>query len=152
MSSINEEVAKLRRIPLFANVDPAKLKLLAFTSERVTFKPGQALFRQGEDGDRAYVIINGDADVIVAGAEGEQVVAQVEKNEFVGEIGVLCDTPRTATVRARAELVALAVTKDQLLTMLREFPDFALEMMRVLAERLAATTAELAATRASTQS
>ncbi|MEO0619046.1 MAG: Crp/Fnr family transcriptional regulator [Pseudomonadota bacterium] len=143
MSSIRDEVAHLRRIPLFANVDPAKLKLLAFTSDRITFDPGQNLFGQGDDAGDAYVIIKGDAEVIVDDQGNELIVAEVEKNEFVGEIGVLCDRPRSATVRAKTDVIALRVTKDQLLTMVREFPDFALELMRVIAERLARTTAEL---------
>ena len=51
--SIVEEVELLRRIPLFAKIDPARLKLLAFTSDRVTFEAGQKLFEQGEGGDSA---------------------------------------------------------------------------------------------------
>ena len=90
MVDIQQEVAMLRRIPLFARVDPAKLKLLAFTSERVAFNEGQELFHQGDDGDAAYVILNGDADVLVDTPEGEVSVAQLHKNAFVGEIAILC--------------------------------------------------------------
>ena len=60
--SINEEVNLLRKIPLFAKIDPAKLKLLAFASERLTFAPDQALFEQGDTGDAAYIVIDGEAD------------------------------------------------------------------------------------------
>ena len=70
-------------------------------------------------------------------------VATLKNDALVGEIAILCDTPRTATIRARTELTALRIVKDQLLTMIQEFPDMSLEMMRVLATRLAATTAEL---------
>ena len=48
--SIEQEVEILRNIPMFAKIEPAKLKLMAFASERITFKPGQALFRQGTPG------------------------------------------------------------------------------------------------------
>ena len=57
MSSLSDEVDLLRRIPLFAQIDPSKLKLLAFTSERVAFEDGQALFKQGDEGDAAYVVM-----------------------------------------------------------------------------------------------
>ncbi|MGI9408280.1 MAG: cyclic nucleotide-binding domain-containing protein, partial [Hyphomicrobiaceae bacterium] len=70
MADIQDEVAVLRRIPLFAHIEPAKLKLLAFTSQRVAFDAGQELFHQGYDGDAAYVIIDGDAQVLVDTPEG----------------------------------------------------------------------------------
>ena len=63
--SLNEEVELLRSVPLFANIEPSKLKLLAFTSERLTFPAGQDLCKQGDIGDAAYVIVSGDADVII---------------------------------------------------------------------------------------
>ena len=49
--SLKEETDALKRIPLFANLDPAKLKLLAFMSQRLTYEPGHAVFSQGDDGD-----------------------------------------------------------------------------------------------------
>ena len=55
----------LRQVPLFSGVAPAKLKLLAFTSDRVTYAPGQMLFRQGDVGDAAYVVLSGKAEVMV---------------------------------------------------------------------------------------
>lgn len=143
MPNLENEVATLRRIPLFANIDPSKLKLLAFTSQRVSFDPEQDLVRQGEDAEDAFVIVDGKADVVVTVDGGEIVVASLREDALVGEIAILCDTPRTATIRARTPLVALRIAKDQLLTMIKEFPDMSLEMMRVLATRLSKTTAEL---------
>lgn len=143
MASIREEVDLLRRIPLFANVEPQRLKLLAFTSERVTFEAGQELFQQGDPGDAAYVIISGSAEVLVDTREGPLVVATVEKNAFVGEIAILCDVPRTATVRAVERLETLKIMKEHFLRMVAEFPEMAVEIMRVLAQRLSRTTAEL---------
>ena len=58
--SLNEEVDLLRQIPLFSKIDPSKLKLLAFTSERLSFGSGQDLFQQGDVGDTAYIIIDGE--------------------------------------------------------------------------------------------
>ena len=62
---------------------------------------------------------------------------------MVGEIAVLCDVPRTATVKALTELVALRITKDMFLQMIAEFPDMAIEIMRHLARRLEETTDRL---------
>ena len=100
--SLNEEVELLRNIPMFARIEPSKLKLLAFTSERLTFQSGQDLCVQGADGDSAFIIIEGDAEVIVDSPNGPMTVAAMGRNDVVGEIAILCDVPRTATVRATA--------------------------------------------------
>ena len=140
--SIEQEVDILRKIPLFANVDPAKLKLMCFASQRLTFAKGQTLCDQGDVGDAAYVIIDGTADVVIEN-NGPLVVAQVGKNDIIGEIAILCDVPRTASVVATSELTALEVTKDLFFRMVMDFPEMAVEIMRVLAHRLDHTTALL---------
>ncbi len=141
--SLNEEVELLRNIPMFARIEPSKLKLLAFTSERLTFQSGQDLCVQGGDGDSAFIIIEGDADVIVDSSNGPMTVAAMSKNDVVGETAILCDVPRTATVRATTDLTALKISKDLFFHLVTEFPQMAVEIMRVLATRLNITTAQL---------
>jgi CRP-like cAMP-binding protein len=145
---LKDEVELLRRVPLFAGVEPSKLKLLAFTSDRMSFEAGQTLFEQGDPGDAAYVVLNGSAEVLVNRAGSQIKVADLEKNAIVGEIAILCDVPSTATVRAQDRLETLRISKDQFLRLLAEFPDMAIEIMRVLADRLGRTTAELSEARA----
>jgi len=141
--SIVEEVELLRRIPLFAKIDPTRLKLLAFTSDRVKFDPGQVVFEQGDGGDYAYVIIEGEADVSVNTPSGPLLVASIKEHELVGEIAILCDVPRTATVTASSELIALQISKDLFYRLVTEFPEMAIEIMRDLARRLELTTGRL---------
>lgn len=136
---LDQEVDILRRIPLFANIEPSKLKLMAFTSERLTFAGGERLFSEGEEGDAAYIIIDGTADVVV-GDEVPLTVAQVGRNDIVGEIAILCDVPRTATVVATSELTTLRITKELFFRMVQDFPEIGIEVMRVLAHRLENTT------------
>lgn len=140
---LNDEVNMLKRVPLFSGVSPAKLKLLAFTSERVAFKAGDALFLQGETGDAAYVILSGRADILVNSPNGEIKIAEVEQNAIVGEIAILCDVARTATVKALTQVEALRINKENFLKLLMDFPEMTIEMVRVLADRLSHTTAEL---------
>lgn len=141
--SLLEEVEMLRRVPLFADIEPAKLKLIAFTSERVTFDPEQYVFHQGDMGDAAYIIMEGDADVLIDGPGGARVVAKVGRNEFVGEIAILCDVPRTASIRASTRVVTLRISKDLFFRLLTDFPKMSLTIMRVIAKRLENTTAQL---------
>ena len=146
--SLDQEVDVLRQIPLFANIDTAKLKLLCFASERLTYTAGQILISQGDVGDAAYIIVDGEAEVLVDSPAGPLKVAVLKRNAIVGEIAILCDVPRIATVKAASELVTLKITKDVFLRMLTDFPEMGLEIMRVLADRLAKTTAELQEARA----
>ena len=141
--TIDQEVELLRNIPLFAKVEPAKLKLLAFASERAVFAPGETLFHQGDPGDAAYIIMEGEAEVLINGPGGPIAVATIGKNDFVGEIAILCDVPRTATIRSRTALTTLRITKDLFLRMLMDFPAIAIEVTRVLAQRLENTTERL---------
>lgn len=143
--NIIDEVELLRRIPLFRAMAPARLKLLAFTSERITFRPAQSLFHQGEVAEAAYVILEGEADVVVESNGKSICVATVGRDSFVGEISILCDVPRTATVIAKGPLQTLKIGREEFLNLLQEFPEMAIDMMRVLAERLSATTADLTA-------
>ena len=145
--SLNEEVQILRNIPLFARMDPSKLKLLAFTSERMTFPGGETLFRQGDLADCAYIVIGGDAEVLVDTPKGQVCVATLGRNDIVGEIAILIDVPRTATVRAKTELTTLRISKDLFFRLVTEFPQMAIEIMRVLALRLERTTKEAARAR-----
>ncbi len=147
---LKDEVGMLKRVPLFAGVEPAKLKLLAFTSDRVSYNPGQTLFHQGDEGDAAYVILSGTADILIESDAGQIKVAELEPNSIVGEIAILCDISRTATVKVNQRLEALRIRKDHFLRMLRENPEMTIEIVRVLADRLSATTAELSAERSRT--
>ncbi|MCK6450424.1 MAG: cyclic nucleotide-binding domain-containing protein [Alphaproteobacteria bacterium] len=146
--SLHEEVDALRRVPLFAKIEPSKLKLLAFTSEKLDYQPGQDLCTQGDAGDAMYIIMAGEADVLINTPSGEHRVARLGKNSFVGEIAILCDVPRTATVRAAGSLTALRISKDLFFRLVGEFPQIAVEIMRELAGRLDRTTKDLAKARA----
>jgi CRP/FNR family transcriptional regulator, cyclic AMP receptor protein len=143
VSLLINEVELLRRVPLFSGIEPSKLKLLAFTSEVVTYHPGQVLFRKGDVGDAAYVIIKGGAQVTVTTDAGDIPVAELKDGDFLGEIAILCDTPRTATITASTELKTLRIRKEPFFELLKQFPEMAIEMTRLLAERLTRTTAEL---------
>jgi CRP-like cAMP-binding protein len=147
--SIEEEVEILRNIPMFRKIDPTKLKLMAFASERLMFKPDQVLVRQGELGDAAFIIVEGTAEVLIDTPDGPVAVARLKRNDIIGEIAILCDVPRTATVQAVDQLTALKITKELFFRMVSDFPDMGIEIMRSLAHRLEQTTAQLMEARAS---
>jgi CRP/FNR family cyclic AMP-dependent transcriptional regulator len=141
--SLQQEFEFLRRVPAFAEIEPAKLKLLAFMSERVGFDDGKFLCHQGDQADAAYLIIEGEADIILEGPGGPVTVATLGANDIVGEMAILGDVPRNASVRAKGRLVALRIAKDPFMRMVREFPSMAVSIMQELAHRLDSTNNQL---------
>src|SRR4029077_2701093 len=112
-------------------------------SERVGYDVDKVLFHQGDRADAAYLIIEGEADIIVNTPNGPVTIATLGSNEIVGEMAILCDVPRTATVQAKCRLVALRIAKDPFMRMVREFPNMAVSIMRELAHRLELTNNQL---------
>jgi len=141
--SLNKEVEVLRDVPLFSKIDHTKLKLLAFTSENLIYQDGQFLFQEGETGDAAYIILKGKIAVLIETEKGPVEVAQLKRGDVVGEISILCDVPRTASVKAVGSVQTLKVTKDTFIQLLTEFPEIAIEIMRELASRLNKTNMQL---------
>lgn len=143
MATLEDEVMALRRIPFFARVDPLQLKILALASQRIVFESGQVIFRQGDDGDAAYVIITGTAEILVGGPTGLTLINHSKRNEVIGELAIVCEVPRTATVRALSRLDTLRIGKQEFLQLLHDSPEAATEVIKVLGFRLAALTAEM---------
>jgi CRP-like cAMP-binding protein len=134
--SLHQEVAMLKNVPMFSGLDPARLKLLSFASERVNFMPGEDFIRQGEIGEDAFLILDGDADILVAHGEMETTIGKADTNHLVGIIALLSQGRRTATVRATSCLTCLRLPKDVFFQLVRDLPDFSLAVMRELAETL----------------
>ncbi|RDI58622.1 Crp/Fnr family transcriptional regulator [Microvirga subterranea] len=143
--TLEAEVQSLRQVPMFRDIDPARLKLLAFTSERVQFSDGQRFFSQGDASDAAYVILDGRAHVLLNTPGGEITVAELSDNALVGEMGILSDSPRSATIMAAEPTTALRIDKRVFLELLAQFPQMSLAVMRELAQRLERTNAQLVA-------
>lgn len=135
--SLIEEMQVLKELPLFAEIDESKLKLIAFASQRLLYNPGEIAIQEGEATDSIYVIIGGEAEVVIETANGPLPVAAIGRNGIFGEIGVICDVPRTATIRAHSELEVLRIEKNFFLQLLDDFPSISRVIMNELGMRLA---------------
>ncbi len=141
--TLDTEVQSLRQVPMFRDIDPSRLKLLAFTSERIRFSKGQRFFSQGDAADAAYVILDGRADVVLDNPGGSVKVAELGRNDLVGEMGILSESPRSATVVATEPSAALRIDKRVFLELLSQFPQMSIAVMRELASRVERTNAQL---------
>jgi MFS family permease len=104
-----EQLELLRRNPIFAPLPEATLEQLALALEEVRAPAGDEIVRQGETGDRFYLIGEGSADVVVDGRQ----VQTLGAGEGFGEIALLRDVPRTATVKARTDAVLYALDRSE---------------------------------------
>ena len=138
--SVDTEAAQLARVPMFGKLDPARLKLLAFTSRALNYAPGEMLVRAGEPSDSTFIILDGTVEILGATAQGEFLIGTAGVNSLIGEMGVLMNGPRTVTVRAQGEVRALKIAASMFVRLVSENPEVALDVMRVLCERLAGTT------------
>lgn len=134
--TINEETIFLSKLPLFQDLEPARLKLLAFTSEMINFQHGEILFRVGEPGDCAYVIMEGEVEIL-SSTDEQSVVEVLEVNQIFGEIAVLNDEPRSATLRAKGELKVMKINETLFMQLIMESPGLALKVLRQLSQKLA---------------
>jgi CRP-like cAMP-binding protein len=91
-----------------------------------------------------YVILGGVAEVLIDSKDGGLIsVAEMRKNDFFGEIAILLDVPRTATIKAKTPVSTLKITKEMFYRLVAEFPQLAVEVMRELAHRVDDTNQKL---------
>jgi CRP-like cAMP-binding protein len=135
-----DAISVLRSIPLFCKLDPAKLKLLAFSSTSLTFEEGEELFREGDPADGAYIIEEGKVDVL-SGRNGCPVkLGTLEKSDLFGEMALILNQSRSATIRATQHLKVLKIDSDVFLRLITENPDAALTVMRSLSQKVTQLT------------
>lgn len=117
------EVVYLRSVPIFRSIDGAVLGQIAATLRREEFQPGDEIVRAGDEGDRLYLIVSGAVDVLAAGVgTGERRLAELGSGDYFGEIALLRDAPRNATVRARTAVQLLSLSRDTLRGLVEGIP------------------------------
>lgn len=99
--TIYDEIACLQEVPPFAALSPVKQKLLAVVSEHAVYMAGDVIIVQGETGDAVYVLLDGVADVRIRSGGEDRLVRELGRNALFGEIAVMKNTPRMASVVAR---------------------------------------------------
>ncbi len=142
--ALNVEANTLQQIPMFAGIDVGKLKLLAFAGQRIACTAGEVIFRQHEPSDAVYIVLEGEVDIFRERTDGRIKLARLGPGQLIGEIGVLCDRTRTATVEAASELQVLRIEKAVFLDFVNELPQLALSIIRELGRRLDLMNEQLA--------
>jgi CRP/FNR family cyclic AMP-dependent transcriptional regulator len=136
--SQDTKVDALGRCPFFADLSRNELRELAKVTEDLEVEEGKILTREGASGSEFFVIVDGEVSVTKNGVE----VRMLGPGDFFGEISLLEDRPRTATVTAKTRLRFFVLTRRNFRRLLEKQPELEGKVLRALQERLRATADE----------
>lgn len=134
--SIFERILLLREIPIFAELSPEDLKLVADIAREEWYPQNTDIFHQGDDGSAMFVIVEGRLQVLVSANGTERELAQRRPGEFVGEMAIIESVPRLATLRAQTDVRLLSIDGDTFKQILQERSDVSFAVLRSLSRRL----------------
>jgi CRP/FNR family transcriptional regulator, cyclic AMP receptor protein len=127
------KIELLKRAPLFSGCSKSELRALASTADELDLREGTIITREGRPGREFFVLISGTAEVTKKGKE----VAQLGAGDWFGEIALLTDVPRTATVKATSPVDVLVITDRRFRTVVETMPSIALKILSSVSARLA---------------
>jgi HEAT repeat protein len=140
-----QRILYLQRVPLFESLSPADLKQIAAIAGEHFFLDGEVIARQGDVGEEMYIIVSGAVEVRLQTEDGREVpIALRQPGDHVGEMAVISNEPRMASLVARGDVRALCVEQKPFEAMLRERPEISLAVMRKLIGRLREARSETA--------
>jgi CRP/FNR family cyclic AMP-dependent transcriptional regulator len=126
------KVELLKKVPLFAGCSKSELRELAKSADELDVREGTVLTREGRAGREFFVLISGTARVTRNGRK----IADVGPGDWLGEIALLTDSPRTATVIATSPIDLLVITDRRFRTVVETMPSIALKVLSTVSERL----------------
>ena len=135
--TIEDEYQVLSRLELFENLDPVKLKRLIFVSQRYRLQAGEYLFRQGDTTFNPYGIISGEFSVLLNNAGNEIKIAVQGEGALIGDMAILSGESRSASMQANCDSEVIEFDTDLFINTVVNDPGTALQMMKILAARLA---------------
>jgi signal transduction histidine kinase len=138
-----DDVALVQHVPLFAGLAPEEIAGLIASAERVTFKAGDCVIREGDPGNTMYVILSGELEVTKRDNDRQIVLATRRPGEFLGEMSLLEGAPRGATVRAVRDSELLSIGPEAFHQLIESRPSTATTVLRTVASRLRSTEASL---------
>jgi len=128
---------ELREVALFSEMDEQEVAEIRAIMDEMKFKVGQTIVREGETGDLFYIITEGEVQVTIRDADGENVILHdLGPGGFFGELSMLTKEPRSARVIAVSSVTVLALERDEFFTFLQKRPSAAIDVLIELGGRL----------------
>ena len=130
----NAKVELIKRVPLFSHCSKKELGLVAQIADEIDLAEGKTLMREGDRGREFFVLVEGSADV----RRRNRKVNTLGGGDFFGEIALVSQRPRTATVTTSSPVRALVVTEQSFRSLLDRAPEVQRKVLQALADRVAA--------------
>ena len=139
------DTSVLKAVPLFKDIDAEDLEALGQLMSETTLKRGDSLFREGDDGDRLYIVTDGKVKLSHSSDDGrENLIAVLGPGEIIGELSLFDLGARSSTVAAIAPTRLVSLSHKDMMSFINQHPDMAITMLRELARRLRNTNTALA--------
>lgn len=126
------KIELLKGVPLFAGCSKSELQRIAALADELDLAEGATLIREGETGREFIVVADGSVRV----TRGGKTIRELGSGDFIGEIALVADVPRTATVTATSPVRLLVVTDRAFRSVLEQMPSIATKVLQSLGERL----------------
>ncbi len=127
------KVDLLKRVPLFASCTKDECRVLATIADELDLPEGRALTREGQPGREFFVLVDGTVDVV----QGGEKIAELGAGDWLGEIALLTQAPRTATVTTTSPVRVLVITDRAFRQVIEATPSIAVKVLERVGERLA---------------
>jgi CRP-like cAMP-binding protein len=128
------KVDLISKVPLFAGLSKKQLAQVASIADEVDLPKGRVLIREGDRGREFFVLVEGEVEVTMKGKK----VRTMRGGEFFGEVALISDVPRVATVTALTPLRVLVIRDREFEALVEDTPQIALKVLQAVAERLPA--------------
>ena len=130
------KIELIRKVPLLSGCSKSELGRIAQLADLVEFREGETLMREGTFGAEFFVVVDGTARV----TKGGRKLTELEAGGFAGEIALIADVPRTATVVATSPLQTLVLTRSGFSNLMSDVPSIGIKVLAEVGKRLAPQT------------
>ncbi|MBE9536384.1 MAG: Crp/Fnr family transcriptional regulator [Proteobacteria bacterium] len=127
----------LNQIPLFSSLEPEQLKHIAELCKRKTFAKDDYILYQGDLQKELYIILSGRVSVVLSSEEGREIVLdEFGEGGFFGELSLLDEKPRSASVKAISDVRTIVLEKKDFIRIVKANPDISINILAIMGERL----------------
>jgi CRP/FNR family cyclic AMP-dependent transcriptional regulator len=129
----DSKIELIRRVPLFSRLSKKGLEDVAHIADELDLPSGKVMAKEGDRGREFFVLLDGEAEV----TKGEERINTMRKGDFFGEIALVTQMPRTASVTATSDVRVLVITERDFAALLKRTPEVSRCVAEALAERIA---------------
>ncbi len=135
--TISDKILRLKGIELFEGLSVGEFAAVASVTEEIVYPAGEFVIKEGDTGETMYLIVSGEVSVVKGlGQDQEIELARIGTGDYFGEMALVDDIVRSATVRTEKESRLLVLHKQEFKEIVREYPQITLQICKVLSARI----------------